>query len=131
MSKFRNKQALSTIELIFMLAVIVILSFIAIPNSNRHGRRYSARTKACFSNQRIIQGAVEMYNMDVKTEDMMHTLDQDKLVQGNYLKKKLEKEPESSCRYLSDGDLASETSYIYCDYHGDITQERKKAKFDL
>ena len=47
------------------LIIICCLLFLGISN-NAFARR-SARDKACFSNIRVIEGAVEMYNMDVST----------------------------------------------------------------
>ncbi|MBP5470271.1 MAG: hypothetical protein J6Z11_13615, partial [Candidatus Riflebacteria bacterium] len=43
-----------------------------------------SREKACFSNIRVLTGAVEMYNMDCP--QMMDKLDMDKLVETKYLK---------------------------------------------
>ena len=77
--------------------------------------RQSARCKACFSNQRVIQGAVEMYNMDVAT--MMQQLDTKILVEGNYLKSEPSK-PDTTCEYTNIGDLSG-YGFVFCKYHGD------------
>jgi len=65
-----------------VIAIIGILAAIAIPNFRK--ARQQARQKACFANQRVIMGAVEMYNMD--NNAMMDTLDEAGLVSGKYLK---------------------------------------------
>ncbi len=57
------------------------LFFIFLACNQVYARTPFARDKACFSNIRVIQGAVEMYNMDVAT--MMRTLDMDVLIEGN------------------------------------------------
>lgn len=83
--------------------------------------RGSARDKACYSNIRVLQGAVEMYNMDSKT--MMTTLDQTILKEGHYFRdKNILVCPETHKEYLGD-DLTGK-GYIYCDYHGDLEGNR-------
>ena len=75
--------------------------------------RYSTRTKACWSNIRVIQGAVEMYNMDVAT--MAKTLDIPELIKGKYLRSE-PLLPEKDCHYDSFGDL-SQDGLVYCTHH--------------
>lgn len=58
------------------------------------------RTKACISNQRVILGAVEMYNMD--NDEKMDVLDIDLLIKGRYLKSYPTK-PEKECSYSAIG----------------------------
>ena len=81
--------------------------------------RLSGRPQACASNIRIIQGAVEMYNMDSKIS--MKHLDNDsmkELIKGKYLKEEPEK-PETSCEYKNFGNLADD-GFVFCKYHGDL-----------
>ena len=71
------------------------------------------------SNIRVIQGAIEMYNMDYPNK--LKHLDRDainELIKGKYLKDEPEK-PDSECDLLSIGDL-SKDGIIYCIYHGDL-----------
>ena len=75
--------------------------------------RYSTRTKTCWSNIRVIQGAVEMYNMDVAT--MAKTLDIPELIKGKYLRSE-PLLPEKDCYYDSYGDL-SQDGFVYCTRH--------------
>ena len=75
--------------------------------------RSSARTKACWSNIRVIHGAVEMYNMDVAS--MATSLDIPTLVKAKYLKTE-PKGPENDCYYDSCGDLTQD-GFIYCNHH--------------
>ena len=98
----------------FVLAIIGVLATQAIPEMEKS--RYNARQKACFSNQRVIQGAVEMYNMDYPTP--MEKLDIPLLVKDNYLKS-APVPPEPRCAYFSSGDL-SKDGFVYCSFHGDV-----------
>ena len=68
----------------------------------------SAKVKSCWSNIRVITGAVEMYNMD--NSIMMDKLDFDLLLKGKYLKQM----PEGY--YANHGKL-TEDGYVYCVYH--------------
>ena len=83
---------------------ILLLLFFIFINNNAYARRASARDKACFSNIRVIQGAVEMYNMDVDGDSMMRNLDIDILIKEKYLKSE-PSHPETSCKYIAFGDL--------------------------
>jgi len=82
----------------------------------------TARGKACHANQRVIAGAVEMYNMDnatmMKTLRNADTAASGALVSGLYLKSPIHP-PESDCEYLSFGDL-TKNGIIYCRRHGTI-----------
>ena len=89
------------------------------------------RYRSCLSNIRVIQGAVEMYNMDHQTpmediyEDSIKTL-----VKEKYLKSPLQG-PETSCKYTVNKKLFSENGVVYCEYHGGVDKEKIKpsAKF--
>ena len=87
------------------------------PNFRKGGGRDPRIT--CYSNLRVIQGAVEMYNMDIKT--MMTDLDIERLIEGKYLKEK-PRSPRPECRYFSDGDL-TDTGEICCEIHGGLIAE--------
>ncbi len=83
--------------------------------------RSNARMKACYSNMRVLQGAVEMYNMDHST--MMSNLDIPTLVKEHYLKSEPGK-PEPECDYYNVGDLTQD-GYIACKKHGSPFQQQK------
>ena len=59
----KNKNGFSLLELIIVIAIIAVLAAMAQPTGSGRSRGRS-RQKACFSNQRVLQGAIEMYNMD-------------------------------------------------------------------
>ena len=94
-------------------------------------RREVNREKSCFSNQRLLLGAIEMYNMD--NSEMLHDLNdnvQDILIRGKYLKgDNILRCPETSAngKYYSQGDLC-EDGVIYCDYHGSSEHDSKGNK---
>ena len=99
---------------------ILIFSLFIILCCNTAFARRSSRDKACFSNIRVIQGAIEMYNMDVST--MMEELNpktMDILVKEKYLKSYPTPPETSKCEYQSIGDL-TDAGIIFCKYHGDI-----------
>ena len=90
----------------------IINVFMKSPQFNQ--ARSNAKEKACFSNQRVLQGAVEMYNMDNSV--MMTTLDINTLVKEKYLKS-APSGTEPGCKYYSVGDL-SKDGHISCEKHG-------------
>ncbi len=94
------------------------------PDPKTSGGRLSSRFSACYSNIRIIQGAVEMYNMDSNTQ--MSELKVDDLIDGHYIKEKPIL-PEISCSYLG-RDLEKDGN-VYCKFHGDIKGIKGKDKY--
>ncbi len=113
-NKPKKKIFFDIISLIYIIGVIGFTLFGPKPYYVRCSRG-SARDKACYSNIRVIQGAVEMYNMD--SSIMMDNLDIDILKDGRYLKEKPVL-PEVSCAYF--GNDLSKDGYVYCGYHGDL-----------
>ena len=98
-----------------VLIFCLIISFFACSRVWAH--RADARLKFCNSNLRVIQGAVEMYNMDINPGlDHIDAESLEVLNKNGYLKK-VDK-PEISCEYKSIGNLA-ENGIIFCTYHGD------------
>jgi len=102
------------VELMIVIMVIAILSAMAVPNFRK--AREQSRDKACYANQRVLLGAVEMYNMDNKI--MMTSLNIPLLVKGKYLKGGISK-PEINCSYEASGDLTG-SGRIYCSLHGPV-----------
>ncbi len=111
----KKKKSPFWVDLLASYSTILIMFYFMNPFNNY--RRYggSSREKSCYSNIRILQGAVEMYNMDNKV--LMDNLEIDILKSGNYIKEK-PVSPETSCAYLGN-DLSNEGT-VYCTYHGDM-----------
>jgi hypothetical protein len=79
------------------------------------------KEKVCFVDQKVISGAVEMYNMDhsipmTDFKDEFISTKKGLLVAEGYLKNPVTK-AHSKCRYLSYGDLTKD-GVLYCSYHG-------------
>ncbi len=86
--------------------------------------RQQARAKACYANQRVLMGAVEMYGMDnadfSKLEFDLYTghLNIDELVRGKYLKSALVP-ATNECEYRFLGDPAGD-GVSFCVVHGSV-----------
>ena len=113
-----NKKAFTLLELLIVIAIIGILAAMAQPTCGRRPRP-SSRKKACYSNIRVLLGAVEMYNMDNSV--MMEELNNDnveKLINSRYLKDKPTPPESEKCKYFGYDLIGSGT--IFCVYHGDL-----------
>ena len=117
MTKTKKKNILNTILLIiYIIGIIVFMIICPDLKSRRCGWSTSpARIKGCYSNLRMLQGAVEMYNMD--NDIKMDNLDIDILLNHRYLRER-PSHPETSCSYHGKNIIADD--FIYCDYHGDV-----------
>ncbi len=81
--------------------------------------------KLCAFNIRMLQGAVEMYNMD--NTSMMTKLDLERLLEGKYIKS-IPTSRYYNCKYISKGDLLTEDGEICCKLHGNLSEIDQKYK---
>ena len=96
--------------------------------------RSSMRQKACYSNIRVLAGAIEMYNMDHQdtfkelNEKTLNNLYEEKYIKGDI------NLPTPRCNYRSEGIIKENgAGFVYCDYHGDIEDkmpDRMDDKFE-
>ena len=123
-----NKKKSRSLTVIFIETFIVfiitsILTSMATPNFP--APRASIRQKACYSNIRILYGAIEMYNLDHKdTFNELNDKTLSYLYDEKYLKGNMNL-PTPRCNYRSEGIIKENgEGYIYCDYHGDIGNKK-------
>jgi len=108
---------------LLLTSTVGVLAAIAIPNFQR--ARMQAQKSACFANQRVLLGAIEMYNMDNAT--MKTSLFPEDygpggvLVMKGYLSAGLFL-PTPGCSYSSVGDLSKGGS-IKCAIHGGVADK--------
>ncbi|PKL50841.1 MAG: hypothetical protein CVV42_02205 [Candidatus Riflebacteria bacterium HGW-Riflebacteria-2] len=115
----KKKGPFTLIELMIVIAIIGIFVAIAIPSGGRRNH-HQARMKACFANQRVIMGAIEMYNMD--NNEFMRHMDETalkSLIEGRYLKSMPNCPAYPPGQYVSDGDI-SQDGTIRCTVHGSV-----------
>ena len=113
---------LLTKRYIIFFLFLIAFTFVNLPVFATRGY---APQKECFSNIRVISGAIEMYNMD--NEVMMKELNEENanlLIEGNYLRK-MPKGSKPLCRYRSSGDLTAD-GIVYCEYHGSAGYDAEK-----
>ena len=119
MSNNKSKSKKKLGETIIEGTIIFIISYVLAYKMDipRYGHSIrNAKQKQCFSNQRLVTGAIEMYNMDNK--EMIIDLNPetyDLLIKGKYLKENWRDECE--CEFCTDGDLTVD-GFIYCENHG-------------
>ena len=114
-----EKKKKSYISIFFTAIIMYVINFIIFQPPIRRGGHGSSRVKACYANIRLIQGAVEMYNMD--SREMMTELDMKLLIDGHYLKNEPRK-PDEDCNYYSNEDL-TKTGEVCCNLHGGLIAE--------
>ncbi len=126
-----KKKEKSYVNIIFTTIIIFIITLIPdmlVPNFKKG--YVPSKEKACYSNIRVLQGAVEMYNMDHTA--MMTELDTNTLFDNKYLKS-IPQGTEPECKYYTYGDLTKDGE-ICCELHGGLIAEgapdvvRKKEK---
>ena len=120
------------------IAILIVIGIIAIIGMSIYKKNKVAKEReiayalACSANQRVLLGAVEMYNMDHK--EMMSDLNIKELLkpyQDQYSKKSftyLKSDPsqnKAGCEYTNQGDLTQD-GYIICKKHGTVDQISKK-----
>ena len=95
-----------------IIIIIIIFKVITMPSFRTCDRGNYSRQKACYSNIRVIQGAVEMYNMD--TTPMMDDLNMTTLIKGGYIRGEIKcPEPQIKVKYTNIGKL-SNTGEVSC-----------------
>ena len=119
--KVKKKSIFSNVFFLIYIAGFIIITFFD-PSASFRRVHHSARDKACYSNIRVIQGAVEMYNMDHRT--MMTTLDQSLLIEEKYIKSPYPLTcPETSKGGKYSGEHLLDDVEIICSYHGGLIAE--------
>jgi len=94
----------------------------------------AARGKACHANQRVLAGAIEMYNADnAKTIKAISHADVTSatgtLIVDRYLKSPITP-PDPACEYRSYGDLNG-PGIIYCTHHGPTREIQDSIRKEL
>ena len=63
----RNKIGFTFLEAFIASTIIIVLWAMSQPNIHRSSLRFSKVQNECLSNQRVLQGAIELYNLDQPT----------------------------------------------------------------
>lgn len=134
------KKVLKILLKIFIVfPVIYILTGFAMeivgfrfPGWNRGRPATGSGIKGCFGDQRLLIGAIEMYNMDEEHNILsIEHGEIEELINKKYIKnwpsEYMNNESRKKCKYTSFGDL-SDNGYIYCEYHGSIEGQKKPSQ---
>ncbi len=109
------------VKVFALLIGMAFFNFITLVEPPRRSHPSSSFQQKCYTNQRLIQGAIEMYFMDHYTK--MTSLDLSLLVKEKYLKGE-PKKPTDKCEYyLIDED---EVGYVSCKEHGSCMAKASK-----
>lgn len=116
-------EAMDIVKSVAIIIGVIILYFLFDSLSLRlyrhRGSRDVAGVKACYSNIRVLMGAIEMYNMDNEEHfEVLTPSTQEILVAQGYIKRKV-KCPDESGEYYNQGDIALDSS-VACTKHGAI-----------
>ena len=116
----------------FVIGLVCLLSivFTAGCADSAAKKRDEAYAKACAANMRVMNGAIEMYNMDNTpmlkdvSEDMV--LEGGVIVKSGLLKQPIQK-PTEKCKYIFTGDFSQvDVGVISCEAHGTVDEIVKK-----
>lgn len=114
---------LNHIEVFIVVCIITIVGTYGYYDSkaNLYAHRirgYSSIHETCMKNIKILQSAIEMYDID--NSNMITTYNEDIaniLIEKKYLKDF--RLPRKECKYLNCGDLTQD-GFLYCEFHGDM-----------
>ena len=110
-----NPKAVIVETIILFIITVVLVSMSDVFRDHRPIKK-SQYQKKCFSNQRIITDAIDMYNNEQKTKiTEFNNSVYDLLVKEKYLKSWFLDDIE--CNFYNEGDL-SHDGFIYCKNHG-------------
>ena len=120
-SKNKKKpRKFSTIlfETVIVFIVVFVLTCMAAPS--HPALKSSMRQKACYSNIRLLAGAIEIYNKEHKEFiDEFNEKTLKLLYEGECLRGDI-RLYTPRCKYISKGSLKENGGgFIYCEYHGD------------
>ena len=128
----KNKLGYTFTELLIVIIIIAtILSLKPTHFSDYKGSKEESIKKACFSNLKVLQNAIEKYNEE--NDNKMSTLDQEILLSKKYISCIIEdRKPDKRCKYLSEGDLFIQkvifTVNTTAIYHNSIENGQKRIK---
>ena len=115
-SRMQTNPKAVIVETIILFIITVVL--VSMSDAFRDFRRMkkSQYQKLCFSNQRVITGAIDKYNEEQKTKitDFNNSV-YDLLIKEKYLINGFLDDIE--CNFNNEGDL-SQDGFIYCQNHG-------------
>ncbi len=125
-SKFQQNPVETIVKAIIILIISCFVAFYELP---RFGpSKITTYQDRCFRNQRVLSGAIEMYNMDNK--EMIRDYNSDTLallVKGKYIRDDWKEITE--CEFYSEGNLLSD-GFIYCLNHGAIDGKKEGKDID-